>query len=202
MLWMGRTEIEEHAAVVSEGLYALTPVATPDGWTRAAALRAGSWVVTFDSGPRQIVSVASQRLDSRAPQGAWPLLVPPSVLGNDDPMMVLPEQGVMIDSDVAEELFGEPFVTVPASALDGWRGIKRVAPPAETVVQIVFDTPALIYASRDMILACPGLPMLSMTSTCYGTSVPPLGPAAARHLVACLKAADQHNARHLHQNWA
>lgn len=191
MLWLDKSRIDDHsAAVVAEGLYALTPVATPQGWVRAGSMVPGVEVMTFDGGPLRITSVSSHRLDPRAPRAAWPLQVPVDVLGNTEPAVLLPEQGVMIDSDLAEELFGDPFVTVPASALEGWRGIVRVPPLAQTVVKLAFEIPALIYAGGDMMVVCPGLPMLSLAHGDVGTSVPPLGPSAARHLVACMMAAE------------
>lgn len=191
MLWLDKTRIDDNAAaVVAEGLYALTPVATPDGWVRAGSLVPGALVMTFDGGPAHIASISEHRLDSGAPRAAWPLQVPMGVLGNAEPAILLPEQGVMIDSDLADDLFGEPFVTVPASALEGWRGVTRIPPVAQMVVKIAFDTPELIYAGGDMIVVCPGLPMLSLTHCDLGTSVPPLGPTAARHLVACMIAAE------------
>lgn len=189
MLWLDKSRIDDHAAaVVAEGLYALTPVATPQGWVPAGALVAGAEVITFDGGPMRVATVSTHRLDSRAPRGGWPLQVPANVLGNTEAAVLLPEQGVMVDSDLAEDLFGEPFVTVPASALEGWRGIVRVPPLAQYVVNLAFDTPALIYAGGDMIVVCPGLPMLSLAHGDICTSVPPLGPTAARHLVACMMA--------------
>lgn len=198
MLWLDKSRMDDNAsAVVAEGLYALTPVATPLGWVRAGSLVLGAEVLTFDGGPVRVASVSTHRLDPRTPRAAWPLQVPMDVLGNTDPAVLLPEQGVMLDSDLAEEMYGEPFVTVPASALEGWRGIFRVPPLAQTVVKLAFDTPALIYAGGDMIVVCPGLPMLSMAHGDLATSVPPLGPAAARHLVGCMIAAEAHElARH------
>lgn len=191
MLWLDKSRIDDtSAAVVAEGLYALTPVATPQGWVRAGSLVPGAEVLTFDGGPVRVASVSTQRLDPRAPRSAWPLQVPMEVLGNTEPAVLLPEQGVMVDSDLAEDLFGDPFVSVPASALEGWRGIIRVPPLAQNVVKLAFDAPALIYAGGDMIVVCPGLPMLSLAHGDLGTSVPPLGPAAARHLVACMMAAE------------
>ena len=86
---------------------------------------------------------------------------------------------------------------MPSSALEGWRGIARVPPLAQYVINLAFDTPALIYAGGDMVVVCPGLPMLSLAQADVGTSVPPLGPTAARHLVACMMAAEAlENARH------
>ncbi len=198
MLWLDKSRMDDSsAAVVAEGLYALTPVATPQGWVRAGSLVPGAEVITFDGGPTRIASVSTHRLDPRAPRTAWPLQVPMDVLGNCEPAVLLPEQGVMVDSDLAEDLFGEPFVTVPVSALEGWRGIIRVPPLAQYVVKLAFETPALIYAGGDMIVVCPGLPMMSLAHGDVSTSVPPLGPTAARHLVACMKAAEaQETARH------
>ena len=197
MLWLDKTRMDDSAAaVVAEGLYALTPVATPEGWVRAGSLIPGAEVMTFDGPPARIASISEHRLDASAPRAAWPLHLPMGVLGNTEPAILLPEQGVMIDSDLADDLFGEPFVTVTASALEGWRGVTRIPPMAQVVVKIAFDAPELIYAGGDMIVVCPGLPMMSLTHADLGTSVPPLGPAAARHLVACMIAAEARDGLH------
>ena len=72
MLWLDKSRIDDpSAAVVAEGLYALTPVATPQGWVRAGSLLPGAEVMTFDGGPLRIASVSSHRLDTSAPRAAW-----------------------------------------------------------------------------------------------------------------------------------
>ena len=102
MLWLDKTRIDDHsAAVVAEGLYALTPVATPQGWVPVGSLVPGVEVITFDGGPMRVATVSTHRLDTAAPRGAWPLQVPVGVLGNTEPTVLLPEQSVMVDSDMA-----------------------------------------------------------------------------------------------------
>lgn len=174
------------SAIVAEGLFASTPVATDDGWIKAGRLVAGDRVLTFDGGPREILSLTMQTISPSVPHAAWPLRVPKGVFGNSNDILVLPEQGLMLESDLAEELYGEPFVTMPAHALEGWHGIVRVRPPQEAVVQLVFERADLIFAGRDMLLTCPGLPQLCASLGAESHTALPLGPAAARHLVLCM----------------
>lgn len=187
MFWQDKTLIDAgSAAIVAEGLFASTPVATDEGWVKAGRLVAGDYVLTFDGGPREILSLTLQTLSPTVPTAAWPLSVPKGVFGNAKDVLVLPEQGVMLESDLAEDLYGEPFVTMPAHALEGWHGIARVRPPQETVVQLVFERADLIFAGRDMLLTCPGLPQLSASLGVESCTALPLGPAAARHLILCM----------------
>lgn len=188
VLWLGRTEIDENAAaIVAEGLHPLMPVALRDSWMRADQLRAGDQVLTFDGDPVPIVSVHLHRLDAAAPLCARPLHVPPGALGNAAPAILPPEQVVMLECDLAAQMYGEPFVTLPASALEGWRGIHRIAPPGQAFVRLTFDLPTLIHTDGDMVLCCPGLPSFTGMPRHGAAPIPSLGPTAARHLVSCLK---------------
>ncbi len=66
MLWLDKSRMDDNAsAVVAEGLYALTPVATPLGWVRAGSLVPGAEVLTFDGGPVRVASLSTHRLDPR-----------------------------------------------------------------------------------------------------------------------------------------
>jgi hypothetical protein len=167
-----------------EGLFASTPVAIADGWKCAVDLRPGDLIVTFDDGLQPVRSIRSQPQKTSDDAGA--ILLPRLALGNVQPVFLMPEQTVMIEADLAEELYGEPFVTVPAAALHGWAGALRAPAPAEPSFQLLFDTAQLVYVAGDMLVGCPGQPSIQTVLGHSGTVAIPLGPAAARHLVACL----------------
>lgn len=185
MLWLDqkRTDVAEPVGM-AEGIFASTPVAVPDGWTLASDLRPGDLVLRFDEGLQPIRSIRSQPAARHA--GDWAIVLPRWAMGNAQDLVVLPEQTVMIETDIAEDLYGEPFVTLPAAALEGWCGIHRAPAPAERTVQLLFDTAQLVYAAGDVLLGCPAQPTIQAVLGQAAPAAVPLGPAAARHLVACL----------------
>jgi hypothetical protein len=182
------------------GLLACTPVATTDGWKPALDLRAGDHVLTFEHGPRPVCRLTQTLPSLTLPPPCWPLLLPAWALDNRDELRLLPDQMVLLETDLAEELYGDPFALLPAEALEGWRGITRCAPvPGEAVVELWFDRPAVLYASRALLLACPGRDGVALAHpaaapdlipTLGRTEPVPCSLAQARHLVACLIAED------------
>lgn len=143
---------------IAEGLLAGTLVATELGWQRVEDLHTGDRVVTFDNGMRRLKSVRLSTLwtkEQLAPRKTWLVDVPKGVLGNRTQMQILPEQTLLIESDSAEALFGDPFAMVPASALEGYKGIARVPPqPRMTVVALEFDGEEVVYANGTTLVHC------------------------------------------------
>lgn len=192
--------MEEAAApVIAEGITADTPIATPDGWRQAGLLRPGDMVLTFEHGPRQVVQTMRGALSAEMPAQFWPLLVPAWALDNRDDLLLLPEQKLLVESDLAEELYGDPFALIPARALGGWRGIACTRPStgwdgnAQQAVSLWFDHPQIVYASRAVLLSCPGAPWEDDPSD-WGRASRSADVALtldqARHLVACLIAGE------------
>ena len=144
---------------VMSGITGGTRIATSSGWRDAAAIQAGDMVLTFDGGLQQIVRVTRQPLwtgEGPCPKRFWPLLVPAGAIDNVKAMMVLPRQGVMLESDLAEAALGDPFALIPAAALEGERGVERVYPndPIE-VVTLHFEADQVIFAEHGALLFCP-----------------------------------------------
>lgn len=172
------------------GLAASTPVATATGWRNAGDLKAGDLILSFEAGPQPIRRLVQEIPRAMAPP-LWPLWVPPWALDNREGLRLLPDQPVLIETDLAEVLYGDPFAVMPAEALEGWRGISRCAPlPGEPVVGLSFDAPQVIYASRSLLLPCPGLDRSGVEGGVLDISSDPVpySPAQARHLIACLMA--------------
>ena len=147
------------ATGVMTGIVAGTRVATSMGWREAGALQKGDLVLTFDGGLQTVMGVTRSPLWSGAghcPAHFWPLLVPAGAIDNAKPMLVLPRQGVMLESDLAENVLGDPFALIPAAALDGVRGIERIYPndPIE-VISLRFATDQVIFAEQGTLLFCP-----------------------------------------------
>jgi len=143
---------------VMSGVVSGTKVATEFGWRDVASLQAGDLVLTFDAGLQPITSVSRTPLwsgEGACPRSFWPLLVPAGILENDVAMVLLPRQGVMLESDVAEETLGDPFAIVPAAALEGVHGIERVFPQDDMcVVTLHFDCAQVVFAEQGALLFC------------------------------------------------
>lgn len=144
---------------VAGGLVAGTLVATDLGWQPVEDLRTGDRVVTFDSGMRPLRAVRISTLwtaEADAPRAVWPLQVPVRALGNRTTMTLMPEQAVLIESDEAESMYGDPFMLVSAGVLDGHKGITRVPPQREvTVVTLEFESDEVVYANGTLLVHCP-----------------------------------------------
>lgn len=142
------------------GIIAGTRVATSMGWRDVGAIQEGDMVLTFDGGLQPVVSVRRKALWSGSgvcPADFWPLIVPAGALENAKPMRLLPRQGVMLESDVAEAVLGDPFALIPAAALEGVSGIERVFPndPVEAIA-LSFETDQVVFAEQGALLFCPG----------------------------------------------
>ncbi|MFW8634150.1 Hint domain-containing protein [Cribrihabitans pelagius] len=108
-----------------------TLVASSFGWRPVEALAPGDRVLTFDHGMQPVLEVEREvlALDGEAMDPArCPLLVPRDALMNRNPMWMMPDQGVLLESELAQDAMGDPFAVVPAAALEGYRGIARMHP--------------------------------------------------------------------------
>ncbi|MEZ5713784.1 MAG: Hint domain-containing protein [Paracoccaceae bacterium] len=147
------------ATGVMSGIVAGTRIATSLGWREAGAIQAGDKVMTFDGGLQTVIKVERRMLWSGTgpvPERFWPLLVPAGAIENAAPMLVLPLQGVLLESDLAEEALGDPFALIPAAALEGGAGVERVCPsdPIE-VISLHFETDQVVFAEHGALLFCP-----------------------------------------------
>lgn len=178
------------------GMIAGTLVATDLGWRPVEAVKPGDLVITFDSGMRPVKSVRIASLwtnGQNAPRALWPLTVPAQALGNRTEVTVLPEQTLLIESDAAVELYGQPFMLVSAAVLDGHRGIARRQPPREiSVITLEFERDEVIYTNGTLLVHCPagsaariaGLGEAVQRGTPAG--YPQLTEAQGRRLVAAM----------------
>lgn len=185
-------EMTEGAA---SGLAGDTLIATAMGWRPAAAIARGDLVLTFDRGMqpvRQVQRVVAFTGD--CPRAHWPLRVPAGALGNTREMLLLPDQPAMLESDVAEMLYGDPFALVEAADLEGFRGIERVHPDGaiETVV-LRFEHDEVIFADQGALVHCAAHSLIGMDqvlSDALGAGYRSLPHDEARDLLACLVTED------------
>jgi len=145
-------------ADITAGFVAGTKVATMIGWRAVEAIAPGDLVLTFDGGLQPVREVRRHVIwgGGREHHRHWPLFVPSGALGNQSEMWLLPEQTVLVESDVAEDLTGDPFALIPARALEGFRGITASAPAARLeIVQLVFGTDEVAFANIGALFYCP-----------------------------------------------
>lgn len=187
MIWpMSAGAGQDGPSVVAEGILATTPIATPDGWRPAGDLQTGAQVMTFDSGNQTVSQALTLPLEDPPPE-FWPLRIPPWAMDNREEVLLLPEQKVLIESDCAEDLFGDPFALIPARALEGWRGIERCRPPPLlAAVQLRFVRHQVIYASRGVLLSCAGDALAESDWQARDYSICSL--AQAQHMIVCFMA--------------
>lgn len=145
-------------AGVAEGIVAGTRIATDLGWRPVETILPGDMVMTFDHGMRPVVAVSRAALwsgEGRCPRAVMPLAVPVGALGNTAPMLLLPEQNVLVESDLADAVFGDPFALVPAAALQGYRAIDRITPHQSMDVLVLhFAADELVYANGAGLIHC------------------------------------------------
>ncbi|MGB3243495.1 MAG: Hint domain-containing protein, partial [Sulfitobacter sp.] len=163
--------------VQMHGLMAGTRVASNLGWRSIEALTVGDSVLTFDNGMQVVSEIRRMTFWTDAPDTApamWPVIVPAGALGNRNELTLLADQGVLVECDAADELYGDPFAVIPAHTLDGIRGITRAAPDAQIeLIAIYFEAEQVIYAEGGALIHCPAttLPLdalLSTSTTAYG----------------------------------
>lgn len=180
----------------AEGIVSGNLIATESGWVCVEAISAGDKVLTFDNGVDRVLDVSRKELwngRGACPRVMWPLAVPAGALGNCRAMLVLPYQNVMLESDMAEELFGDPFALVPASALEGYRGITRVCPAGKIeIISMRFAEDQVVYSNGSGMLHCGSIDGLGLTIDFVISAGPyaPLPYDRARKLVALMADAE------------
>ena len=130
-------------AALGHGLMSGTRVASNLGWRAIDALAVGDKVLTFDHGMQEITEVRRAHMWLDAPdtcETMWPVVIPVEALGNREELFLLPDQGVMIESDAAQDMHGDPFAVLTAHSLVGLRGIRRRKPLQRVeLIAVYFD---------------------------------------------------------------
>ena len=146
-------------ATLSHGLMVGTRVASNLGWRAIDALAVGDKVLTFDHGMQVITEVRRAHMWLDAPETSealWPVVVPEGALGNREELVLLPDQGVMVESDAAADMHGDPFAILTAHSLVGLRGIRRRQPMQRVeLIAVYFEHDEVIYAEGGALIHCP-----------------------------------------------
>lgn len=173
------------------GFIAGTHVASNAGWRAVEKLSVGDKVLTFDHGMQSVVDI--QREVMTPPENAMnrsqnPILVPMGAMNNRKEMWLMPDQGMLIESESALDAMGDPFAVVPARALKGLRGIRR-APAREklSITTLAFASDEVVYVECGMLAYCPRPRNILTDPKIKGVALyDVLGLRAARFLVECL----------------
>ena len=137
------------------GIVIGTRIATAQGWRDVGGILAGDMVLTFDNGMQPVLEVRRTVLMPSGDAKDWPLAVPGGALGNGEPMMLSPRQMVVVESDMAEAIHGDPFVAVPAMALDGVCGVAPVFPrEGIELVTLHFAHEEVVFGGAGALFLC------------------------------------------------
>ncbi|MCW9042645.1 MAG: Hint domain-containing protein [Pseudopelagicola sp.] len=140
------------------GLVVGTTVATQDGWRAVETLRKGESVLTFDGGAQRVIGVIRDQIwggIGACPAHLWPLHVPRGTVGNALDMLVMPNQGVLIESDEITDQWGDPFAVVPGAALAVLDGVERQEPFGTVeVVLPIFEEDQMIFTDHGALAFC------------------------------------------------
>ena len=183
-------------AAQTHGMMAGTVVASNLGWRAIEALAAGDMVLTFDNGMQEIVEIRRMTFWTDAPdtpRAQWPVIVPVGALENREELTLLADQGVLVESDAASDIYGDPFAIVPAHALEGLRGIYRAAPQQQIeLIAIYFAQEQVVYAEGGALVHCPANTMaLDAFIATDGTAYDVLAPVDAAYLAERMGLEDQ-----------
>lgn len=123
------------------GLLIGSQIATAFGWRAVDALAPGDLVLTFDHGFRAISSVRRVVLwdgIGTCPRALCPIDVEPGVLPDTGRVTVMPDQSVMVESDVAENYRGDPFAVLSPRAIEGY-GLAHPQTPRHPIEVVVLE---------------------------------------------------------------
>lgn len=131
-----------------------TRVQTPTGERTIGILEAGDEVVTVRNGTQKIIWIGKRNLSSAqlvASPHLKPVCICTGALGEGLPradLLVSPQHRILIVSKVAERMFGQKEIFVPAIKLVGADGIVQVGSVAPiTYVHLLFETHQVIFAN-------------------------------------------------------
>lgn len=174
-----------------QGLVGGTHVASNLGWRPVEALSVGDKVLTFDHGMRPVIDIQRETLlvdPYDMPDDMRPVLVPQGVLNNRTDLWLMPDQGILVESDAAIDALGDPFAVIPARALAGMKGIQTAIPKQTLHVTLLsFEGDEVVYVEGGLLAHCPRPRRILMDDVPAEEELyDVLNPADARFLVECM----------------
>ncbi|MEM7317646.1 MAG: Hint domain-containing protein [Pseudomonadota bacterium] len=154
------TAILDGAMITGQsGFLSGTHVASNLGWRAVQDLAVGDSVLTFDHGMQPIIDIQRDSLyvsENTMSASSRPLRVPAGALYNRCPLWLMPDQGMLIESDATEDCMGDPFAVIPARLLKGVRGITCGFPCERLdITTIAFAQDEVVYVEGGMLAHCP-----------------------------------------------
>jgi Hint domain len=145
------TAANTQSAPLASGLIAGTMVETQRGWQPVEHLRLGDRVHTFDGGTCAVLALDRNWTITET----HAIRLPGGVLDTCTDLTLLPGQHILIDTFGDAMIPDAALVLIPASALTGWRGTRRiaVAKPIEIITPF-FATEEAIFANTGAMVRC------------------------------------------------
>lgn len=141
-------------ALREDGLLHGTMVAAEDGWRPVESIQPGEHVMTFDHGLSEVVENRTIALsfETIPSHKAFLMHIPSGALGNRRDMTLLPMQEVILESDQAEAIYGDPFVLIPSLMLAGFKGISKTPMSGDIIVSmLLFDDEQLVQTESGLL---------------------------------------------------
>jgi hypothetical protein len=169
------------------GIRGATLIETAEGWRPAETLRPGDSLATWDGGFRPVLSVQSECLQPFADEHL--IRVPAGVLNNCGTVWLRNGQFVLIRSTQAAAVLDAEAVLLPAAALTGYGGIKRVPLPGSvTAITLRFAEDEVIFAASGLCLHCASVAGSAVEPGADCGYLPVLGVDRGRDLMALIGA--------------
>ncbi|MEY4871940.1 MAG: hypothetical protein RLZZ563_1270 [Pseudomonadota bacterium] len=121
-----------------------TRIATPTGEVAVEALQPGDLVLTRDDGPQPLRWVGRRVVPAEGRMA--PIAIAAGALGAHGALRVSPEHRVMLRHGMAEMLFGEPEVLVPAKMLVNDGTIRPCPGGTVEYLHLMFDRHQVIWS--------------------------------------------------------
>lgn len=141
---------------ITTGLVAGTLVEGAQGWIPVEDLRIGDTVQSYDGGLVRVLGLDRQWTTPM--KGGHAVFLPGGALDNCSDLTLLPGQKLLIDTLGDDTLPDAIVALIPAAALEGWLGARRVSldRPIEVITPRFADDEA-IFANSGTLLHCPGI---------------------------------------------
>jgi len=151
---IARTAPHTAIAALQTGLTAGTLLETATGWRAVERLRTGDRVYSYDGG---LVQIAALDRCWSGPQSEV-LLIPGGAFDNCADLTLPADQHLLIDTLGDPDLPDTMTALIPAAALAGFRGTRRlIAEKPTELVTPLFAQAEAIYANSGTLLYCPAV---------------------------------------------
>ncbi|MEO1732521.1 MAG: Hint domain-containing protein [Pseudomonadota bacterium] len=209
--WRDTNETEEEIGVLDgmlittqSGFLSGTMVATRSGWRAVDQITVGEEVLTFDHGFQIVTDIQRNLIGDTPVDKACSdrvIEIPTGALGNARPVLLMPDQGILVENEETVDVMGDPFAVVAAALLEGCGEIQMARPfgPIQVTV-LAFEEDEVVYIDGGLLAHCPRprcilTDPLATKETLYHV----LSPAEALNVVSALGDSSGSAERFLHE---